>query len=163
MNTDSLNLTSKFSIINGPNGSGKSTTLKVIYKDFLTQKLPVAYLPAANVYDPAEGFHKDKSVIDRDVFDSFLQPFYLDLSTKLSDGAVRKYNIALTVAAKGASVVLIDEIDLFQDEESIPLLIDLLKQRVNENGKTIIITAQRTIAGASKVLEFTSVRISSYD
>ena len=140
-----------FNLFIGHNGSGKSTTVKLILKLIHKEKGTIirsydsyCYMPEKTIlpdYITIEDFLKDLSFFSKDCnYERYLEIFNMDktmLISSLSKGNKQKVAL-IQLLMEDKDLYILDEPTNGLDQESINILIKLLKEK-NKNGKTIIV------------------------
>ena len=138
-----------FNLFIGHNGSGKSTTVKLILKLIHKEKGTIirnydsyCYMPEKTIlpdYITIEDFLKDLSFFSKDCnYERYLEIFNMDktmLISSLSKGNKQKVAL-IQLLMEDKDLYILDEPTNGLDQESINILIKLLKEK-NKNGKTI--------------------------
>jgi len=154
----------------GNNGSGKSTLIKLmmnlakpdmgnihlfdkfVYGQDESWKQHVAYLPQKQIgFSPYNG-HTLRELIsglypnwDQPLFDNLIKAFQVPLDKtyeKLSPGAQQKLNLALTIP-RGTKLMILDEPTNFMDIPSKSLLLDVLADWVERDGRALIFASHQ--------------------
>lgn len=151
---NNVNLTIKdgsFNLFIGHNGSGKSTTVKLILNLIHKEKGEIkrdyksyCYMPEKTIlpdYITIEEFLSDLSYFSKDSnYEKYLEIFNMDkkqLISSLSKGNKQKVAL-IQLLMEDKDLYVLDEPTNGLDQESINILIKLLKER-NKKGKTIIV------------------------
>ena len=140
-----------FNLFIGHNGSGKSTTVKLILNLIHKEKGIVirnydsyCYMPEKTTlpdYITIEDFLKDLAFFSKNSdYEKYLEIFNMDknmLISSLSKGNKQKVAL-IQLLMEDKDLYILDEPTNGLDQESINILIKLLKEK-NKNGKTIIV------------------------
>ena len=140
-----------FILFLGHNGSGKSTTIKLIlnylkgYKGIINREYnSYCYMPEKTIlpdYITIEDFLKDLSYLSKNCnYDKYLEIFNMEknaLIGGLSKGNKQKVAL-IQLLMEDKDLYVLDEPTNGLDQESINILIKLLKEK-NKQGKTVII------------------------
>lgn len=140
-----------FNLFIGHNGSGKSTTIKLILNLIHNKKGVInrnyssyCYMPEKTVlpdYITIEEFLKDLSYLSNNCsYERYLELFNMDkkqLISSLSKGNKQKVAL-IQLLMEDKDLYVLDEPTNGLDQESINILIKLLKEK-NKKGKTIIV------------------------
>jgi len=140
-----------FNLFIGHNGSGKSTTVKLILNLIKKQKGLVirnydsyCYMPEKTIlpdYITIDNFLNDLAYFSKNNdYEKYLEIFNMDrnmLISNLSKGNKQKVAL-IQLLMEDKDLYVLDEPTNGLDQESINILIKLLKEK-NKNGKTIIV------------------------
>ena len=140
-----------FNIFIGHNGSGKSTTIKVILNLIHKEKGKVirnyesyCYMPEKTIlpdYITIEEFLRDLSYLSKNCnYERYLELFNMDknqLISSLSKGNRQKVAL-IQLLMEDKDLYVLDEPTNGLDQESINILVKLLKEK-NKKGKTVIV------------------------
>ncbi len=140
-----------FNIFIGHNGSGKSTTVKLILNLIHKEKGKVirdyksyCYMPEKTIlpdYITIEEFLKDLSYLSKNCnYEKYLELFNMDKNqyiSSLSKGNKQKVAL-IQLLMEDKDLYVLDEPTNGLDQESINILVKLLKEK-NKQGKTIIV------------------------
>ena len=140
-----------FNIFIGHNGSGKSTTIKLILNLIHKEKGKVirnyesyCYMPEKTIlpdYITIEEFLRDLSYLSKNCnYERYLELFNMDknqLISSLSKGNRQKVAL-IQLLMEDKDLYVLDEPTNGLDQESINILVKLLKEK-NKKGKTVIV------------------------
>ncbi len=140
-----------FNIFIGHNGSGKSTTVKLILNLIHKEKGKIirgynsyCYMPEKTIlpdYITIEEFLKDLSYLSKNCnYEKYLELFNMDKNqyiSSLSKGNKQKVAL-IQLLMEDKDLYVLDEPTNGLDQESINILVKLLKEK-NKKGKTIIV------------------------